>query len=81
MMFLTKNKQLPKNVWHKQECDYNGHEYKEGLLYLVVLVKNTMIFTPCIALKSQALWDSSSPSTLPLKALVNPCPSSFTLHL
>jgi len=40
-------------MWHKQECDYNGHEYKGGLLYLVVLVNNTMIFTPCIDLKAK----------------------------
>jgi len=32
MMFLTKINGYQKNVWHKQECDQNGRDYKEGLL-------------------------------------------------
>jgi hypothetical protein len=31
-MFLSKTNAYQKNVQHKQECDYNGHDYKKGLL-------------------------------------------------
>jgi hypothetical protein len=34
MMFLTKMDGYRKIMWHKQECDSNGHDCQKGSLYM-----------------------------------------------
>jgi len=40
MVFITKMDDYQKHLWHKQECDSNGHDYKGGLLYMLLRINN-----------------------------------------
>jgi hypothetical protein len=46
MVFLIKTNGYQKNMWHKQECDQYGCDYKGGLVY---------IFGPCLGMVGYSL--------------------------
>ncbi len=45
-----------KNVWHKQECEQNGCDYKRGLLYLIWMVNIQMLPCPQLIFPSKFTW-------------------------
>jgi hypothetical protein len=57
--FLLKWMVTPKNQWQKQKCDWNGYDYKLGLLYLphFFLILSDLIDHVCAKLSFKKLFN------------------------